>query len=694
MFVGFVFLCMFLLSGSRGENDVYDIGIGIADITGPAADINMMGYAKISQVTRGIHTRQYSRAFVISDNSSRVAVVSIDSGMVSHIVKMEVVKALKEKFGELYTEENVMITATHTHATPGGHLQYLLYLIPSQGFIRQTFYSLVKGIVKSVERAHDNMQPGHIYWNTGEVYNASINRSPTAYENNPEEEKDRYETNVDRTMFLLKFTDIHDKPLGMINWFAVHPTSMNSSNHLISSDNKGAASLMFEQLMNGDEALPGKGPFVAAFAQSNAGDVSPNILGARCPSDPSETCDIETSTCKGGKERCIAVGPGQDMFESTWIIGRRQYKTAKELFRTADQRVSGPVLFIHQFIDMSNIELESNGTERRTTCKPAMGFSFAAGTIDCPGEFDFLQGTTKGSTLWNIVVDFIRRPSKELKACQAPKPILLATGEMSLPYKWQPDVVPTQILYIGNVAILGVPAEITTMAGRRLRESVHKVLEESSSKNNFQVVISSLSNAYSSYVTTFEEYQVQRYEGASTMYGPHTLEAYIRQFEMLADHVLLREDVDPGLEPDNLLGQQLSFKLNVMFDGSRRGRSFGDVIEDAHRRYKTGSTVKVSFVSGHPRNDMMLERSFLQVERWNNDTETWDVIATDGNWETKYYWQRTNTLIGESKSTVVWDIPATAKLGRYRIRHFGNSKNILQILKPYVGTSREFEVVQ
>ncbi|GBO32113.1 hypothetical protein AVEN_123306-1 [Araneus ventricosus] len=49
-----------------------------------------MGYAKVSQVTRGIHTRQYSRAFVVSDNSSRVALVSIDSGMVSHIVKMEV----------------------------------------------------------------------------------------------------------------------------------------------------------------------------------------------------------------------------------------------------------------------------------------------------------------------------------------------------------------------------------------------------------------------------------------------------------------------------------------------------------------------------------------------------------------------------------------------------------------------------
>ncbi|GFX02096.1 neutral ceramidase 1 [Trichonephila clavipes] len=179
---------------------------------------------------------------------------------------------------------------------------------------------------------------------------------------------------------------------------------------------------------------------------------------------------------------------------------------------------------------------------------------------------------------------------------------------MSLPYKWQPDVVPTQILQIGNVAILGMPAEITTMAGRRLREAVLRVLEEKNydQSEEMHVVLASLSNAYSSYVTTFEEYQVQRYEGASTMYGQHTLEAYIHQFEMLADHLLLRDDVDPGLEPTNLLGQQLSFKLNVMFDGIRRGRNFGDVLEDAHPRYRTGSTVKVTFASGHPRNDMMV----------------------------------------------------------------------------------------
>ncbi len=33
------------------------------------------------------------------------------------------------------------------------------------------------------------MKSGYIYWNSGELLDTSINRSPTAYANNPEEEK-------------------------------------------------------------------------------------------------------------------------------------------------------------------------------------------------------------------------------------------------------------------------------------------------------------------------------------------------------------------------------------------------------------------------------------------------------------------------------------------------------------------------
>lgn len=60
-----------------------------------------------------------------------------------------------------------------------------------------------------------------------------------------------------------------------------------------------------------------------------------------------------------------------------------------------------------------------------------MGYSFAAGTTDGPGAFDFTQGTTTSNPLWNAVRDFIAEPTKEDIKCQAPKPILLATGRVS-----------------------------------------------------------------------------------------------------------------------------------------------------------------------------------------------------------------------------------------------------------------------
>lgn len=54
--------------------------------------------------------------------------------------------------------------------------------------------------------------------------------------------------------------------------------------------------------------------------------------------------------------------------------------------------------------------------------------------------------------------------------------------------------------------------EFTTMAGRRLRDAVKTVLSSGNSGKDIHVVIAGLTNTYSQYVTTFEEYEVQRYE--------------------------------------------------------------------------------------------------------------------------------------------------------------------------------------
>lgn len=81
----------------------------------------------------------------------------------------------------------------------------------------------------------------------GEVENAGINRSPSAYLLNPSSERAKYRSNVDTEMTLIKLVvGSTGKAIGSFNWFATHGTSMSKDNKLVSGDNKGAAARFFE----------------------------------------------------------------------------------------------------------------------------------------------------------------------------------------------------------------------------------------------------------------------------------------------------------------------------------------------------------------------------------------------------------------------------------------------------------------
>jgi neutral ceramidase len=152
-------------------------------------------------------------------------------------------------------------------------------------------------------------------------------------------------------------------------------------------------------------------------------------------------CDYLTSSCPN-KDVCVASGPGKNIDESTKIIGSRIYKGAsKLLLAKIGREVTGPIRFIHQFLDMPKQTVTYYSPKLRqyingTGCLPAMGYSFAAGTTDGPGAFDFTQATTSDNPLWNAVRDFIAEPSPQDIECHGHKPILLATGRAIYPYLW------------------------------------------------------------------------------------------------------------------------------------------------------------------------------------------------------------------------------------------------------------------
>lgn len=699
---------LFSLFCSIWASQPYKLGVGIYDMTGPAAEINFMGYAVPSQRGTGIHQRLRARAFYFGDNTDsssnkQLLFISVDGGMGSDLVKMRVVDNLVAKYGDMYSVDNVCITGTHTHSGPAGFLQYALFQITSWGFVQETFDAWVNGITEAAIMAHESARPGHIKIAQGTLYDSNINRSPTSYELNPEDEKAQYpDGNTDKTMTLIHLLDENEKTIGLVNWFAVHATSMNNTNTLISGDNKGYASYLMEKELN-NGALPGMGPIVAAFASSNLGDISPNTAGPKCI-DTGLPCDGSTSTCNGKCQNCIAFGPGTngDMFESTQIIGANQYNKAKELLDGPKADITGSIDYRHTFIDMPNLKVKLNDSSEVQLCSPAMGYSFAAGTTDGPGMMNFTQGTTSGNPFWDKVRDFLSTPTEEEIACQAPKPILFNTGDMDQPYPWDPHVLPVQLFKIGNLFIANPPAEFTTMAGRRLRKAIQDTIRASNlvaPDETIYVTISGLANSYSSYVTTFEEYQAQRYEAASTIFGPHSLEGYIQEYTRITKDLVTGQPSVSTATPPDLTDVQVSYHVRKFpFDRTPIGTKFGDVVEgkDASSSYKLGEQVSVTFHSANPRNDQRIQSTFLSVDR--QEGHRWVTVAVDGDWETKYSWKAGPEdplnigLAGQSESTITWNIPEDASNGTYRICHYGAHKTPKEEIVQFSGCSSTFTV--
>jgi len=685
----------------------YNIGAGIYDITGPSVEINFMGYAVPSQRGTGIHQRLRSRAFVIEDDESHmIAFVSADIGMGSDLLKMRVIDGLNERIGEgIFSYDNVAISGTHTHSGPAGFLQYTIYQITSWGFVPETFDAFVEGIVESIVMAYKNMKPGKIFLAEGELEDSNINRSPTSYLLNPEEERARYDADTDKNMLLLKMVGEDGTDIGVLNWFAVHGTSMNNTNTLVSGDNKGYASYLLEKDHNKGKQ-PGMGPFVSAFASTNLGDVSPNTAGPKCI-DTGLPCDGEHSSCNGRCENCIAFGPGTngDMFESTEIIGRNQYEHAVELMEAANQEVTGPVDYRLSYLDMPKLEVALPDGSTTTLCRAALGYSFAAGTTDGPGMLNFTQGTTTGNPFWDKVRDVLSTPTEEEIACQAPKPILFNTGDMDRPYAWEPSTLPIQVLRVGSLFIAVPPSEFTTMAGRRLRNTLSDLVASSGMLKDGDtphITIAGLSNSYSHYVTTYEEYQAQRYEAASTLYGPHTLTGYQQEFSRLVSDMAAGRKSASAPPPEDLSDVQITLGApKVPFDRTPLKTSFGDVVDggDVKNTYQRGEIASAVFHAANPRNNQRAQGTYLSVDLQATDG-SWETVAVDGDWSTKFQWRAGPEdplnigISGLSQATLSWDIPSDAALGTYRLCYFGNNKKVSGEIGEFSGCSSEFAVTE
>ncbi|RAH45458.1 neutral/alkaline ceramidase [Aspergillus brunneoviolaceus CBS 621.78] len=711
-------------ASSAAENGTFLLGAGKADITGPVAEVIFNGYASLDQVGSGLRQRIYSRAFIVANpqnTSDTFIYLVLDALTGDTAVRYGVLEGLAALGGEYtrYGEQNLALTGTHSHSGPGAWMNYLLPQIPTKGFDKQSYQAVVDGVLLSIQRAHESLEPGSLNFGSIDLEDANINRSPYAYDANPADEKAKYPANVDKTLTLLRFDRASDsKTTAVLSFFPVHGTSMYENNTLVTGDNKGVAAWLFERSVQDDENFADG--FVAGFSQSNVGDTSPNVLGAWCEDGSGEQCKYTDSTCGGKPVDCHGRGPyfteKDNGAKSCFEIGRRQYEAAKTLYSQLDTNptkiLPNEVRSFHVYRDMSNYTFQSPfNSSTLTTCSAALGFSFAAGTTDGPGYFDFTQngtGPAESNPLWYVARAFVHQPSAAQQACQAPKEILLDVGAVTQPYAWTPNIVDIQVLRVGQLFLVISTSEATTMSGRRWKEAIATSAKDVLSIENPLVVLGAPSNSYAHYVATEEEYGVQRYEGASTLYGPNTLAAYVNltltYLPYLGDlpNTASLPSLSTGLEPPINTDNSLSFITGVVYDGSPVGKAFGDVVSSLENAtYYPGDTVNVTFVGANPRNNLRQESTFAAVERLDPSTGSWLVVRKDSDWNLVYNWVRTSTVLGYSQVTLQWEIeddyyntgnPNSLQAGTYRFHYYGDSKALTGKITAFEGISDSFIV--
>ena len=360
---------------------MYQIAAAKADITPKVLGIAMMGYSVPHNIVRGIASPLYARAIIIKDKKSKgkVCMVNAEICFYSIALKDAIVKRLQKDYSELnYTDKNLMLSAQHTHSAPGGYSHYLLYNLAIPGFQAEVFNTIVKGTVKAIVQAEQQLQDGQIKFIKGtfdDNTDIAFNRSLKAYNSNPEIKKkvlkkDHHKA-LDRTMKLLRFETANGEALACWNWFGVHTTSIDNDNDQISSDNKGFAAKFLEKYIHQEQQPKDTGQprFIAVFAQDTAGDVSPN-----------HQYDGNTHWKKGKYH---------DDFKSAAYNGKLQYQKAKTLLENTQEQesLSGEIDCELIYVNFSNVHIDRefvNGKTGLCTCPAATGVALMTGASDRP----------------------------------------------------------------------------------------------------------------------------------------------------------------------------------------------------------------------------------------------------------------------------------------------------------------------
>ena len=500
----------YLVTPATGSTHLL-LGARIVDIT-PEAGYPMGGHSLAGRVSRGHWGRLYARAFYFQDhNGSSVAIVACDLFAMPGGLQQQVAQLLHEGQDQVADigRDNLIIAASHTHQSPGNFMTSAFYnsqSSPYTGFDQDLFKRLAATIAGAIKAAaldaRTHPEPGKLSVFTTTAPKLVRNRAVKAFENNSPPTKaaivahgpppappecpspcPRYQA-IDPTITIVRLE--RQAPIGILVFFASHPTVLRHDAPVYSADFVGLAMRALERQTGTN--------FVAGFINGAEGDVSPRWIFR----DAEEARDLGEQF-KTTITAALAGSPETVLGDTTEITAARA---------AAEQEVfcggAAPVLGVAAMGGAEDgrfvtFDVGWRAPYRRAPNKPRRFF------------------------LWRWLLNSYRDHEKQGRK----EPVMdfqglpfLGVTKTAAPANSFPGEVPVSIANIGSLSLLAVPVELTTATGYELREKIQEQLP------NQTLLIAGLANEYYEYVATEGEYCLQEYEGASTLFGPETAHCY------------------------------------------------------------------------------------------------------------------------------------------------------------------------
>lgn len=480
-------------------------GAATVDIT-PPPGMPKAGYSSNAHTGQAFRTRLRATITHLRRGRASLALVQCDllggSSIVQHLVAKAVAESTDIPIAGLW------IGATHTHAGPGQFLGtdfYNQFASNKSGFDPAYTQFLTARIAEGVQRAHDERRPAKVAFGHAPVWGLTRNRSLDPYVHNDTVTDERTEpqrkfVSVNPTVHVLRVdasdADGGTTPMAAAVTFAVHGTGVSQHADEYHAD---VWAFITDELGHRVERTTGTRPHVGAMEGTHA-DVAP------------------------------AIRPGTAGFLEAERIGRGIGTAAARLFASLEPELADDVSLGCGLREI-DLDVSRRIGDIELPDRPAVGAALVAGATE-----------NLTPVIHRIPPFKAGHPRRRAVGPQGHKHVIGTRHLQPLVLRKRgfPRVLSVQVLRIGDAALVGLPFELTTETGRRIEAGARAAFAVHGVEH---VVVSSVANEYSGYVTTPEEYARQFYEGGHTLYGPKTQPFLTAHAARLAGDVAERDVV-------------------------------------------------------------------------------------------------------------------------------------------------------